>query len=125
MTDRAARDVLAGLLRLLKPRSTRQRSPRRDWSRSPGFGGGSDAVYVSIVEASVRSGRSVASPVVWALAWPLAMALGVTLVSLFGYMVGWSLLTPILGFFVPFAVGAIVGWRTPGLVALGSASSAW
>ena len=59
------------------------------------------------------------SLVVWALEWSFAMVLGVALVSAFGFLIGWSGPATILGFFTPFAVGAIVGWRTPGLGGLG------
>lgn len=75
--------------------------------------------YESIVEGSVRNGRSPASLVGWALSWSLAMAVGVSLVSAFGFLIDWSGPATILGFFTPFAVGAIVGWRTPGLGGFG------
>jgi hypothetical protein len=71
------------------------------------------------MNGSVRTGRSPVSLVVWALEWSLAMVLGVALVSALGFLIGWSGPTTILGFFTPFAVGAIVGWRTPGLGGFG------
>ena len=75
--------------------------------------------YESIVEESGRSGRSPASLVVWALAWSIAMALGITLVSAFDILVGLSGVFVIVGFLTPIAVGTIVGWRTPGLGGFG------
>jgi hypothetical protein len=73
----------------------------------------------SIIEGAVRSGRSPGSLVVWALAWSLSMAVCVGLVSAFGFLTGLSGPTTLLGFLAPFAIGGIIGSRTPGLGGFG------
>ena len=75
--------------------------------------------YESVIEASVRSGRSAASLVVWALGWSTVMAVAIALLSVLGFLVGWAAVATITLLLAPFAIGAIVGWRTPGLGGLG------